>query len=446
MNFCKKSATINCEQFSGIIPKRQRKNSAPKRSGGTKIVAIEIDEEGFAVESEEPEFDHLDDSAVYNIRIKVFGVGGGGGNAVENMAQKGLRDKNSKDIDDDVDIEFVAINTDVAALKNKDKTLMRRVQIGRKCAKGRGAGGRPEVGAEAAREDREEIEKYLRGASLVFISAGMGGGTGTGAAPVIAEIAQEMGILTIGVVTKPFEFEREQKMNQAMKGIDEMRKHVDALLIIPNQRLLQLNEKQLTFQQAFVMVDDVLHRSVKIVSDMINKTAVVNVDFSDLSTIIREAGDAHIAVGSGTGDKKVEDAVMQVVNSPLLETSIKNAGRLLVYITLSQDALMSDIDEAMNAITKACDADAEIIIGANFGPADMKDSITVSVIATCFKEESEQKAEPSVAEEIINSNNSYVKSPSTSGSDYTSYLNQQRSTGRDDGYYADLEDLFRQKN
>ena len=338
-------------------------------------MAIEIDEEGFAVESEEPEFDHLDESAVYNIQIKVFGVGGGG-NAVANMAQKGLRDMNSKDVsDDDVDIEFVVVNTDVAALKNKDKTLMRRVQIGRKCAKGRGAGGRAEVGAEAAREDREEVEKYLKGSSLVFISAGMGGGTGTGAAPVIAEIARDMGILTVGVVTKPFEFEREQKMNQAMKGIDEMRKHVDALVIIPNQRLLQLNEKQLTFQQAFVMVDDVLHRTVKIVSDMVNKTAVINVDFSDLSTIIKDAGDAHIAIGMGSGDKKVEEAVQQVVNSPLLETSIKNAGRLLAYITLSQDALMSDVDDAMHAITKACGADAEIIFGANYGPADMKDSI-----------------------------------------------------------------------
>ncbi len=414
-------------------------------------MAIEIDEEGFAVESEEPEYDHLDESAVYNILIKVFGVGGGGGNAVENMAKKGLRDKNTKDgEDDDVDIEFVAVNTDVAALKNKDKTLMRRVQIGRKCAKGRGAGGGREVGAEAAREDREEVEKYLKGASLVFISAGMGGGTGTGAAPVIAEIAQEMGILTIGVVTKPFDFEREQKMNQAMKGIDEMRKHVDALLIIPNQRLLQLNEKQLTFQQAFIMVDDVLHRSVKIVSDIINKTSFMNVDFSDLCTIIREAGDAHIAIGSGSGDKKVEEAVMQVVNSPLLETSIKNAGRLLVFITLSSDALLTDVDEAMSAITQVCDPDAHIIFGAKFGPSDMKDSISVSVIATCFKSENSDRIsdqKPSVAEEIINNNSSVGRS---SGSDFQSFMSSQQRGGSsmnapDDDYYTGLEELFKKK-
>lgn len=406
-------------------------------------MAIEIDEEGFEVETEEPEFDHLDENAVYDIRIKVFGVGGGGGNAVENMAKKGLRDKNGKDVGaDDVDIEFVAVNTDVAALKSKDKSIIRRVQIGRKCAKGRGAGGRAEVGAEAAREDKEEIEKYLKGASLVFISAGMGGGTGTGAAPVIAEIAQEMGILTIGVVTKPFDFERSQKMNQAMKGIDEIRKHVDALVIIPNQKLLQLNEKALTVPQAFLMVDDVLHRSVKIVSDMINTTALINVDFSDLSTIIRNAGDAHIAIGTGTGDKKVEEAVSQVVNSPLLETSIKNAGRLLVYITLSQDALMSDVDEAMQSITRACDPDAEIIIGANYGPSDMKDSITISVIATCFKDSfiDTGSTEKSVAEEIITNTASTVRK-----NDFASYLSKSAAPSTDDDAYADLENLFRNR-
>ncbi|MBQ3841481.1 MAG: cell division protein FtsZ [Ruminiclostridium sp.] len=403
-------------------------------------MAIEIDEEGFEVETEEPAFDHLDESAVYDIRIKVFGIGGGGGNAVESMAKKGLRDKNSKDMAaDDVDIEFVAVNTDVAALKNKDKSLIRRVQIGKKCAKGRGAGGRAEVGAEAAREDREDIERYLKGASLVFISAGMGGGTGTGAAPVIAEIAQEMGILTIGVVTKPFDFERSQKMNQAMKGIDEIRKHVDALVIIPNQKLLQLNEKALTVPQAFLMVDDVLHRSVKIISDMINTTALINVDFSDLSTIIRNAGDAHIAIGTGTGDKKVEEAVSQVVNSPLLETSIKNAGRLLVYITLSQDALISDVDEAMQAITRACDPDAEIIIGANYGPADMKDSITVSVIATCFKDAFDASGEPSVAEEIISNTSRGSKN------DFASFINSRTSSSSSDDNYDELEKLFQNR-
>ena len=226
-----------------------------------------------------------------------------------------------------------------------------------------------------------------------------------------------------------------------MKGIDEMRKHVDALVIIPNQRLLQLNEKQLTFQQAFIMVDDVLHRTVKIVSDMVNKTAVINVDFSDLSTIIKDAGDAHIAIGMGSGDKKVEEAVQQVVNSPLLETSIKNAGRLLAYITLSQDALMSDVDDAMHAITKACGADAEIIFGANYGPADMKDSIAISVIATCFKEDAQVSAAPSVADEIIGSSVG-----ASTGSSFADFLSGTKSIGTDDTGYSDLEAIFKNRN
>ncbi len=408
-------------------------------------MAIEIDEEGFEVEAEEPEFDHLDENAVYNIKIKVVGVGGGGGNAVESMAKKGLRDKNSSasgaGAADDVDIEFIAVNTDVAALKKKDKAIIRRVQIGRKCAKGRGAGGRPEVGAEAAREDREEIEKYLKGSSLVFISAGMGGGTGTGAAPIIAEIAQDMGILTIGVVTKPFDFERANKMNQAMKGIDEMRKHVDALVIIPNQKLMQLNEKQLLLATAFQMVDDVLFRSVKIVSDMINSTAQINVDFSDLCTVIRNAGDAHIAIGVGSGDKKVDDAVNQVVSSPLLETSIKNAGRLLVYVTMSNDALLSDVNDAADAITRACATDAEIIIGADFGPPDMKDSIIISVIATCFKDSFDTVAEPSVAEEIISNTTNTAK-----GNDFASFINSRTTGTQEDDAYSDLETLFKSRS
>ena len=409
-------------------------------------MAIEIDEEGFEVEAEEPEFDHLDENAVYNIKIKVIGVGGGGGNAVEAMAKKGLRDNKasssvSVNTPEDVDIEFIAVNTDVAALKKKDKAIIRRVQIGRKCAKGRGAGGRPEGGAEAAREDREEIEKYLKGSSLVFISAGMGGGTGTGAAPIIAEIAQEMGILTIGVVTKPFDFERANKMNQAMKGIDEMRKHVDALVIIPNQKLMQLNEKQLLLATAFQMVDDVLYRSVKIVSDMINSTAQINVDFSDLCTVIRNAGDAHIAIGVGSGDKKVEDAVNQVVSSPLLETSIKNAGRLLVYVTMSSDALLSDVNDATEAITRACSPDADIIMGADFGPPDMKDSLIISVIATCFKDSFDTVTEPSVAEEIIANTTNTAKS-----NDFASFLNSRTSTSQDNDAYDDLENLFKSRN
>ena len=256
-------------------------------------MSVIIDEDNF-----EYELDDLDESAVYDVKIKVVGVGGGGCNALEHMAklyakeaEAAIQKSGSSTLLDH--IEFIAMNTDVAALKKKDKTLMRRLQIGKKTCKGRGAGGRPEVAAESARESREEIEAYLKDASIVFIAAGMGGGTGTGAAPVIAEIAKDMGIITVGIVTKPFEFERELKMNQAMKGIDEMRKHVDALLIIPNERLLKLNEKMLSFLQAFEMVDDVLYRSVKIVSDVvaigreddISKSRTTVTDVADLWSI-----------------------------------------------------------------------------------------------------------------------------------------------------------------
>ena len=404
-------------------------------------MAIEIDEEGFTVESEEPEYDHFDDSAVYDIRIKVFGIGGGGGNAVENMAKKGLRSGES----DDVNIEFIAVNTDVAALKKKDKTIMRRVQIGSKCAKGRGAGGKPEIGAQAAEENREEIQKELKGASLVFISATMGGGTGTGAAPIVASIAQDMGILTVGVVTKPFNYEGMPKMNKAMKGIDELRKHVDALVIIPNQKLMTLNEKGLTYEAAFRMVDDVLYRSVRIISEIINTTGQMNVDFADLSSTIKDAGDAHIAIGSGTGDKKVDDAVAEVVSSPLLETSIQNAGKLLVYVNLSRDVTMIDVDDAISKITKACDPSAEIITGANFfDDESVKDTITISVIATSFKDSFTSVAAEteSVAEKIIN-DTAAVSKPKN---DFASYLKDSKSgSGSSDDAYSELESLFKSR-
>ena len=351
-------------------------------------MGVFIDEDGFEMET-----DNLDESAVYDVKIKVFGVGGGGGNALAYMANKyakeaeemeasggdvmaGLRDK----------IEFVAVNTDVAALKGKDKNLMRRIQIGKKTCKGRGAGGRPEVAAEAAKENSDEIKEIIQDASIVFIAAGMGGGTGTGAAPVIAEIAQEMEKITVGVVTKPFEYEREFKMNQAMKGIDEMRKHVDSLLIIPNERLLKTNEKMLSFKQAFAMVDDVLYRSVKIISDMAYKSAdsIIGTDFADLCTILSNSGDAHIALGVGTGENKIQDAVSQVVNSPLLETSISNATRLIINVTLSADSAITDLDNIVRMITDMADPSVEMIQGVS-QVENLSDTISIAVIATGFK-------------------------------------------------------------
>ena len=352
-------------------------------------MGVFIDEDNF-----EYDLDDLDEKGVYDVKIKVIGVGGGGGNAVEYMAklyQKEYDELESKggDVMSDLrdKIEFIALNTDVAALRNKDKTLMRRIQIGKKCCKGRGAGGRPEVAAEAAKESRDEIEKAIEGASIVFIGAGMGGGTGTGAAPVVAEIAQDMNIITVGVVTKPFEYEREYKMNQAIKGIDEMRKHVDSLLIIPNERLLKTNEKMLSFKQAFAMVDDVLFRSVKIISDVVyeSTTGRIGTDFADLCSILSNSGDAHIALGVGTGENKIQDAVSQVVNSPLLETSINHATKLLVNVTLSADSAINDLRDVISMISDAADPSVEMIQGVS-QREDLTDTISIAVIATGFRE------------------------------------------------------------
>lgn len=352
-------------------------------------MGVFIDEDGF-----ETELDNLDESAVYDVKIKVIGVGGGGGNAVEYMAKLYAKEAEELearggDVMSDLRdrIEFIALNTDVAALKSKDKNLMRRIQIGKKTCKGRGAGGRPEVAAEAAKENRDEIEKAIGDASIVFIGAGMGGGTGTGAAPVVAEIAQEMGIITVGVVTKPFEYEREYKMNQAIKGIDEMRKHVDSLLIIPNERLLKTNEKMLSFKQAFAMVDDVLYRSVKIISDVVYESTSgrIGTDFADLCSILSNSGDAHIALGTGVGENKIQDAVSQVVNSPLLETSINHATKLLVNVTLSADSGISDLHDIISMISDAADPSVEMIQGVSQRD-DITDTISIAVIATGFKQ------------------------------------------------------------
>lgn len=351
-------------------------------------MGVFIDEDGF-----ETELDTLDDSAVYDVKIKVIGVGGGGCNALEHMAKLYAKEAEELeaaggDVMSDLrdKIEFIAVNTDVAALRSKDKTLMRRIQIGKKTCKGRGAGGRPEVAAEAAKENSEELKAAIDGASIVFIAAGMGGGTGTGAAPVVAEIAQEMNIITVGVVTKPFEYEREYKMNQAIKGIDEMRKHVDSLLIIPNERLLKTNEKMLSFKQAFAMVDDVLYRSVKIISDVVyeSTTGRIGTDFADLCSILSNSGDAHIALGTGTGENKIQDAVSQVVNSPLLETSINHATKLLVNVTLSADSAINDLNDIIRMISDAADPSVEMIQGVGQDES-LSDTISIAVIATGFK-------------------------------------------------------------
>lgn len=326
-----------------------------------------------------------------DVNIKVIGVGGGGGNAVNCMVDSGVSN-----------IEYIAVNTDAKAL-NKSKATT-RIPIGAKLTKGRGAGNKPEIGQRSAEENRDEIEAHLKGADMIFITAGMGGGTGTGAAPVVAKIAKEMDILTVAVVTKPFLFEREQKMAQAEKGIAELRKYVDSLIVIPNEKLLD-GKQQLTMKQSFSLSDDVLKTGVKSISDLIVEEGYINLDFADVSTIMRGAGYAHMAIGHGSGKDKAKEAANAVISSPLLETSISGAKRLLINIAMSEDILSSDVDAATKMITDTAAEGVEFIFGTAF-KEDMQDEMTITVIAAGFDdpdapdiEEEEKFVAPSVAEE-----------------------------------------------
>ena len=318
-----------------------------------------------------------------DVNIKVIGVGGGGGNAVNCM------------VDSEVsNIEYIAINTDAKAL-NKSKATT-RIPIGAKLTKGRGAGNKPEIGQRSAEENRDEIETHIKGADMIFITAGMGGGTGTGAAPVVAKIAKEMDILTVAVVTKPFLFEREQKMAQAERGIAELRKYVDSLIVIPNERLLD-GKQQLTMKQSFSLSDDVLKTGVKSISDLIVEEGYINLDFADVSTIMRGAGYAHMAIGHGSGKDKAKEAASQVISSPLLETSISGAKRLLINIAMSEDILSSDVDAATKMITDTAAEGVEFIFGTAFRE-DMQDEMTITVIAAGFDDPNAPEEVP--AEEI----------------------------------------------
>lgn len=320
-------------------------------------------------------------------KIKVIGVGGGGGNALNCMVASGVQD-----------IEYIAINTDAKALNNSKATT--RIQIGAKLTKGRGAGNKPAIGQQSAEENKEEIEAALKGADMVFITAGMGGGTGTGAAPVVAKIAQEAGILTVAVVTKPFAFEREQKMAQAEKGIMELKKYVDSLIVIPNEKLLEGMDKPLTMRESFALADDILKTGVKSISDLIVEEGYINLDFADVSTIMKGAGYAHLAIGHGSGKDKAKEAANAVIASPLLETSIAGAKRLLINITMSEDILSSDVDNATKMITDKAADNVEFIFGTAF-KEDMQDEMTITVIAAGFDEETDdsEEAEEPAAEE-----------------------------------------------
>jgi cell division protein FtsZ len=304
------------------------------------------------------------------VAIKVIGAGGGGNNVVNRMMNAGVRG-----------VEFVAINTDKQALANSAATY--KLQIGEKLTGGKGAGSDPEIGRKSAEENRAQISKLLENTDMVFITAGMGGGTGTGAAPIIADIAREAGILTVGVVTKPFNFEGKRRMEQAEKGIEELRARVDSLVIIPNERLKHVTEQKITFLNAFEIADDVLKQAVQSISDLIKLPGLVNLDFADVSTIMKDAGYAHMGVGRAAGKGKAEEASRMAVQSPLLETSINGAKGVLINITGSMDIGLEEVEIACNLVQQAAHRDANIIFGAAFDES-LEDEIRVTVIATGF--------------------------------------------------------------
>jgi len=334
------------------------------------------------------------------VNIKVIGVGGGGGNALNCMAASGAV----------TDIEYIAINTDASALRSSKATT--KIQIGAKLTRGRGAGNKPDVGERSAQENKDEIAAALKDADMIFITAGMGGGTGTGAAPIVAQIAKEMEILTVAVVTKPFVFEREQKMLQAERGISELKKYVDSLIVIPNEKLLVGLERPLTMRESFSLADDILKTGVKSISDLIVDEGFINLDFADVSTIMKGAGYAHMAIGYGSGKDKATDAAKAVISSPLLETSISGANRLLINIAMSEDVLAEDVDTATKMITDTAADDVEFIFGTAF-KEDMQDEMRITVIAAGFGESKNviPPESPILKETIPNKSKPMMKSP-----------------------------------
>ncbi len=304
------------------------------------------------------------------VQIKVIGVGGGGGNAVNRMVDSGV-----------LGAEFIAVNTDKQILTHSRAT--HKIQIGEKATRGQGAGGKPEVGAKAAEESKELIADVLKGTDMVFITAGMGGGTGTGAAPIIAQTAKEMGILTIGVVTKPFKFEGKMRMNQAQQGIAKLSEHVDSLIVIPNDRLRYITEQRMSLAQAFAMADEVLLHGVKSISELIKVPGFINLDFADVTSVMKDAGFAHMGVGSATGKDKAEQAALAAASSPLLETSIAGAKGVIISITSSEDIDLEDVEDAASTITAQAHPDANIIWGVAFDP-NLDDEMIITVVATGF--------------------------------------------------------------
>ena len=314
------------------------------------------------------------------VNIKVVGVGGGGNNVVNRMVRTGSQG-----------VDLIAINTDKQALSVSAATY--KIQIGEKLTNGQGAGSDPEVGRKSAEESRNQISKALEDTDMVFIAAGMGGGTGTGAAPIVADIAKELGILTVGVVTKPFRFEGMRRMKQAEGGIAELRNKVDSLVVIPNERLKLASDQKITMLNAFEIADSVLQQAVQSISDLIKKPGAINLDFADVCTIMKDAGRAHMGVGRAAGKNNAEDAAKMAISSPLLETSINGAKGVIINVTGAMGLGLEEVETAASLVEEAAHPDANIIFGAVF-EEDLEDELTVTVIATGFDEKEEPAPMP----------------------------------------------------
>ena len=364
------------------------------------------------------------------VNIKVIGVGGGGNNVVNRMVRAGVKG-----------IDFIAVNTDKQALAVSGATY--KIQIGEKLTGGQGAGSDPEVGRKSAEESRSALSKVLEDTDMVFITAGMGGGTGTGAAPIVADIAKEMGILTVGVVTRPFKFEGRRRMEQAEQGIAELKNRVDSLVIIPNERLKYATDQKITFANAFEIADDVLKQAVQSISDLIKSTGFINLDFADVTAVMKNAGMAHMGVGRAAGKNKAEEAAKMAISSPLLETSINGARGVVVNITGSKDIGLEEVEIAANLVQSAAHPDSLIIFGAAFDE-ELEDELCVTVIATGFEEgngifvdDAFTKAGEMAAAEA----GSEIAEPAGEAPK----AEEKPETGVDDADFGELFEIFRQR-
>ena len=380
----------------------------------------------------------IDNEYESEVQIKVIGVGGGGGNAVNTMIAAGMQGA-----------EFIVVNTDKQVLVNSQAT--HKIQIGEKSTKGQGAGGRPEVGEKAAEESREDLTQILKGTDMVFITAGMGGGTGTGAAPVIAGIAKDMGILTVGVVTKPFKFEGKKRSILAEQGIAKLAENVDSLIVIPNDRLKLLSDRCKTLTEAFIVADEVLSQGVKSISDLIKIPGFVNLDFADVCSVMRDAGYAHMGVGTAKGKDKSLQAADLATSSPLLETSISGAKGVIISITSSPDIGLEEVENAAESITEKAHPDANITWGVSFDP-DMEDEITIVVVATGFDKENSAedfgsiptfKGQTASAAPIRTQQSSPIEPPVLGGNQAAPKA-PESSVG-DDDFYVILNDIIKKK-